>query len=374
MVWNRVSKLIGKANKLSFTRTELDKMLESYEFAPEALVALFARDLGKEFDASSGVREKYSIRKHTLMVIGQFEKYFAARALPANVSKTFFRIFLALHDVGKARAIEKTGDRHNQHRYTVEIMRTVLSQLAFSEHEIRIATSLASEDVLGSYVRGLYSGRRATKQLGEMAAEAGLSLNEFLQLSLVFYQVDAGSYTEDAGGRKSLDHLFAFDAESGRMDFSINVAAKIDQLKIYAEALPNAIWLDDHAWHVIPYENLKAWVKENKTKLDNGEIIKGSTFRYRYDSQDMKYEVRLSHGIKEALYTPRSILLLDHNWHDIVYDDLEEWVKIDSEELDSGGELKGNIFSYRRNHATGKYQVRLRGHVKEALYAPGISQ
>jgi len=140
-------------------------------------------------------------------------------------------------------------------------------------------------------------------------------------------------------------------------------------LKIYAEALPNALWLDDHDWHDISYDNLKSWVKTNKDKLDSGEIIKGNTFSYRHDLNSGEYQIQLSRGIKEALYTPHSMLLLDHNWHDIVYDDLKEWVKSNRERLDSGAELKGRMFSYRRNSSTGKYQVRLRGHVKEALYA-----
>jgi len=369
MVLSRLSRLIGKANKLSITRTELDKTLDSAGFAPGDLVALFSKDLGSEFDASSRVREKYSIRQHTLMVRGQFEKYFAGSVLPAGVSKGFFRTFLALHDIGKPRGIRKTGDRHGQHRYTVQIMRTTMRQLAFSDHEIRIATSLVSEDVIGSYIRGHYSGKRAAKQLHQKADKAGLPVNDFLQLLLVYYQVDAGSYTEDAGGLKSLDHLFRFDAKGKQMDFSANVAARIDQLKIYAEALPNAIWLDDHYWHNIPYENLKAWVKEKKTALDHGEMVKGSTFRYRCNSRDGTYQVRLSRSIKEALYTPHSMLLLDHKWHDIVYDDLKGWVKSNRKELDSGVELQGKMFNYRYNHATGKYQVRLKGHVKEALYA-----
>lgn len=264
------------------------------------------------------------------------------------MSKDFLRTFLALHDIGKPDAIKKTGDRHSQHHYTVKIMRTVLSQLDFSDQEIQIATVLVSEDVIGSYIRGRYSGKKATEELREMADEAGLPFYDFLKLVLVFYQVDAGSYTEDAGGLKSLDHLFVFDKAKGQMDFSLNVAAKVDQLKIYAEALPNALWLDDHDWHDMPYENLKTWVKENKAKLDSGEIIKGNTFSYRYNPRDTKYQVQLSRGIKEALYTPHSILLLDHNWHDVVYEDLKEWVKSNRERLDSGVELKGRMFSYRR--------------------------
>lgn len=368
-MWHKVSEMIGKPNKLSFPRAELDKVLNSSDYAPEALVALFKRDFSSTYSKDKGVREKYTLEKHALMVMRQYEKYFSQRELPAGITNSFFRVFLVLHDIGVPESIKKTGDKHYQHRYTVEIMSSVLNQLDFSEHEVKIAVALVSEDVIGSYIRGRYSGKKATEELGKMADEAGLPFYDFMKLLLVFYQVDAGSYTEDAGGFKSLDHLFVFDEAKGQMDFSVNVAAKVDQLKIYAEAFPNAIWLDDYDWHDTPYDNLKTWVKENKAKLDSGEIIKGNTFSYRYNLKDMKYQVRLSRSIKEALYTPHSILLLDHNWHDIAYDDLKKWVKSNREGLDSGVELKGRMFSYRRNSSTGKYQVRLRSHVKEALYS-----
>jgi len=248
-------------------------------------------------------------------------------------------------------------------------MSSVLSQLNFSDEEVSVAVALVSGDVIGGYIRGHYSGKKATEELAKMADDAGLPFYDFLKLLLVFYQADAGSYTEDAGGLKSLDHLFVFNPGKGQMDFSVNVAAKVDQLKIYAEASPNAIWLDDHGWHDIPYDSLKTWVKENKERLDSGEIIKGNIFSYRYNSSNGKYQVQLRQGNKEALYTPHSMLLRDHNWHDLVFDDLKEWVKKNHEKLESGDELKGRMFRYRLNQKTGKYQVRLSSRVKEALYS-----
>ena len=117
------------------------------------------------------------------------------------------------------------------------------------------------------------------------------------------------------------------------------------------------------------YDDLKAWVKENKTKLDSGNAIRGNTFSYRFTPDIGQYQVQLSSNIKEALYTPRSMPLLDNNWHDLVFDDLKEWVKKNHERLESGEELKGRMFRYRLNQKTGKYQVRLSSRVKEALYS-----
>ena len=368
-MWHRVLKALNKRDRISFSREELNEVLDSPDYTPKALLSLFEKDLDREFNADSGVREKYSIKRHTLMVMGQFEKYFGKSELPAGMGRSFLRTFLALHDIGKADAIRKTGDKHNQHRYTVEIMGSLLSQLDFSEQEVSIALALVSEDIIGGYIKGHYSGKGATEELAKMADDARLPFYDFLRLLLIFYQVDAGSYTEDAGGKKSLDHLFVFDRKKGQMDFSLNTAAKINQLKIYVEAIPASLWLADHDWHDLGYDNLKSWVRDNRERLDSGEIIKGNTFSYKLNSKTGKYQVQLSRSIKEALYTPRSMLLLDHNWHDLVYDDLLDWVKNSHKRLESEEELKGRMFRYRFNRNTSKYQIRLRSQLKEALYS-----
>jgi len=44
MVWHKVSETIGKPNKLSFPRAELDKVSNSSDYAPEALVAILTLD------------------------------------------------------------------------------------------------------------------------------------------------------------------------------------------------------------------------------------------------------------------------------------------------------------------------------------------
>jgi len=90
---------------------------------------------------------------------------------------------------------------------------------------------------------------------------------------------------------------------------------------------------------------------------------------YRLNLKTGIYQVQLNRSIKEALYTPRSILLLDHNWHDIVYDDLLDWVKQKQTSLESGEELKGRMFRYRLNRSNGKYQIKLRSRLKEAYYS-----
>jgi len=52
--------------------------------------------------------------------------------------------------------------------------------------------------------------------------------------------------------------------------------------------------VQDSVWHPIEFGDLKEWVKKEKRRLDNGEELKGHTFRYRKNLQTSTYEVRLS--------------------------------------------------------------------------------
>lgn len=64
------------------------------------------------------------------------------------------------------------------------------------------------------------------------------------------------------------------------------------------------------------------------------------------------------------------LLIKDHKWHDVDYDDLKKWVKKRKDRLDAGEELKGKKFRYRLNRRTNKYQVRLRHAYSSAVYTP----
>jgi hypothetical protein len=64
-----------------------------------------------------------------------------------------------------------------------------------------------------------------------MANESGMTLTDFFELLLVFYMVDAGSYTEDAGGSKALDFLFSFDKHRRKMTFSLDSQIKVNKLR-----------------------------------------------------------------------------------------------------------------------------------------------
>jgi hypothetical protein len=215
----------------SFTRKQIQEIVNNEDYRPEKLVDLLRTRFDESYGADAGVAEKYTIEKHTLMVMGQFEKYFAKEDLPGGIDINLFRTFLAMHDIGKPRAI-KAGDKRNQGQYSAETIKPLLEELGFEKGQIDAMINLVSKKFIGKYLRG---GRveDALRALNDSAEDIDMSAEDFLQLSVIYYQCDAGSYTEDAGGIKSLDSIFDFNPEGGSMAFSPDYQLKIDQLKRY---------------------------------------------------------------------------------------------------------------------------------------------
>ena len=90
-------------------------------------------------------------------------------------------------------------------------------------------------------------------------------------------------------------------------------------------------------------------------------------------SGSIKVELDKSKAILPVkLQTRMRLLVKDHRWHDMDYDNLRDWVKTpqNKAKLDAGVELPGKIFRYRLNRSTGKYQIRLRNRHNSGIYAP----
>ena len=211
---------------LSFTREQLDIILNNPKHVPEEVLLLLEKDFKDSLDAGVGVWEEYSLREHTLMVMKQYGKYFKDSDID---DKKLFEFILALHDMGKPKAVS-AGMKHKQHEYTKEILTPILTQLGYSANEMAIAESLIDGDPIGSYLKG-GDATGTAEIIVSMAKKSGLPIGKFWTLLTTYYQVDAGSYTEDAGGLRSLDGLFSFDPGSHRMTFSPHIAQKIDNLE-----------------------------------------------------------------------------------------------------------------------------------------------
>ncbi|KXK08596.1 MAG: hypothetical protein UZ21_OP11001000586 [Microgenomates bacterium OLB22] len=215
---------------MALTRAEIDEVTADPEHDVATFLSLFEADFKSLLDADAGVWEEYTLRRHTAMVLGQYHKYFRGKPLP-HLDHPFFETVLALHDIGKPLAIA-AGDKRMQHEYTVPMMGIILAQLDFPQNQIDIALAVVHGDTIGHYLKdGEPDMKKYVTELEERATHAGLSVEDFLTLTAIFFQIDAGSYTEDAGGLKSLDALFSFHPDEGRMTFSPRIEEKMQKLR-----------------------------------------------------------------------------------------------------------------------------------------------
>lgn len=82
---------------------------------------------------------------------------------------------------------------------------------------------------------------------------------------------------------------FLNDNLSQRINSKVDLLSNPTPWKVYPGDL-----IVDTTWHPIDFDNLKGWVKKEKNRLDNGDELKGNTFRYRRNPHSGEYEIRLS--------------------------------------------------------------------------------
>lgn len=212
--------------KIEFS--DLEEIFKKPTFNPEKLISLLQKQYPEIYERKVGVWEGYTLKEHSLTVLKLFEKYFANRNLPSGIDKNMFRLFLALHDVGKPEAISK-GGKHLQHEYTQAYIRSLFESLNIDYGFTRLALALASDDPIGKYLTYRMGVEQTRETIERMALEAEMPTDKFFELLCLYYKLDAGSYTENAGGKKSLDHLFKFD--DGELSFAPDTEARISLLR-----------------------------------------------------------------------------------------------------------------------------------------------
>lgn len=309
-----ITKSTHETNKAQNNRQRLDSIINAQVFSEDKLIDFLIKEYPDLYGSSIGVWEGYTLKEHTLMVLRQFEKYFSHRPLPGNIDKGVFRLTLALHDIGVPMAIQ-TGDKTMEFRYSMEVVEDFLTKYNFPVRDIDLATALVSVDPIGPYIKvsaddktennhKYWISKESYDIVMGMAAKCQMDVNTYFELLLIFYMVDAGSYTVDAGGKPGLDRLFIFEPKIRLMRFSPAVQNAIDRFKRFLNPVPGCLWIDDHNWHDIEYKHLKAWVKqpEKKRILDNRGTVPGVTFIYRKDHG--KYQVQLKTAYVVAFYDP----------------------------------------------------------------------
>jgi hypothetical protein len=221
---------IRELNLTPFNRFRLVNLLD------EQFPGIFQQDVG--------VWEKYTLGQHTLMVLGQYEKYFSAEPLPGGFTHPQFRLFLAVHDMGKPAAVANQ-EKHRQSQYNIARFDEVYPEGPFIQKDRRdTLRSLLTDDPVGHYLQSVMKWNvpmpkaldhcvASIKNMHDQQQPIGLS--SYGELLLTYFRCDAGSYTLDACGLKSLDHLFDFSG--GRIAFKGKAKELIEHLSAaFAEA------------------------------------------------------------------------------------------------------------------------------------------
>ncbi len=217
-------KIKGDEIKNILTRTDFnsEELLESLEKSP------FIKGL---YEGDVGVSEGYTLKEHTKMVMGQYEKYFKDRWTSPLVSQQGFRLMLALHDLGKPLAVQITGSRAAQHEYTMKFLPKIIESSGINPREAEILIAIANQDYIGEHIQGHLDTKTAAKNIKDLAADTGVPVNQLFELFKMYYMSDAGAYTEDAGGKSSLDRLFVFQQDGIRqMRLSDEPQAKLEEI------------------------------------------------------------------------------------------------------------------------------------------------
>jgi hypothetical protein len=108
-------------------------------------------------------------------------------------------------------------------------MDTTLAALEFNEEERHLAKALVNGDFIGEALKGMDTTLCAKRIISSSKASS-LNIKDFFNLLTVYYRVDAGSYTIDAGGKSALDRLFIFNREGRQLNFAPAQQQIIDNL------------------------------------------------------------------------------------------------------------------------------------------------
>ena len=204
--------------------------LSAGKYTPAILIEILSRHPeARELRSGSWdvpVAEGDSLKTHTLRALNLFEKYFAGNDVPLPLDRGLMRVIMALHDIGKPRAIME-GDVNEQHARTVEILESIRKDLPFPPDQIDAAISfITGEAVIDRFMRSKgydESIRTATDEIVRRADELDMSPEDYLLALTALYQSDAGAYSTMAGARGGTDYLlgaFEFDPQRERLKFT----------------------------------------------------------------------------------------------------------------------------------------------------------
>jgi len=161
----------------------------------------------KEFPRDVGVSQGLSLEQHVRFVLTVYKK--RAAFFPKTFSSKFYRLLIALHDLGKPRAVLQDLNKKLQHQRSLEAIEEnhLYDLFGFSIPERQLATALIGFDPLGEMLSLTYKAQRAgdwvaaaqamTEAKEKVIAAAGVAhmpVTEFFEMLTQFYIIDAASY------------------------------------------------------------------------------------------------------------------------------------------------------------------------------------
>lgn len=179
-----------------YIATALNNWMQSGNNTPVELIMNLKMhpELNDHFNKSIGGPDKLTLQEHTIAVMSNYQKCFNHQQAFFPEEKIFL-LFLALHDIGKPKAIA-LGNRHEQHHHTLEIIDAITSTLPVDATQIEKIKILINEDPIGKYLNPAVSQSLdvTVREIIAINEKFGMSFVDFYLSYIIYYQCDAAGY------------------------------------------------------------------------------------------------------------------------------------------------------------------------------------
>jgi len=234
-----------KVDRKSTIRNNLNQLLLANDLNKGELINCLKQipEIAPHFVMNSSTNGYYTMEKHILLVLSEFEKYYASVFFNTTDDRKLMRILICLHDVGKPKALQD-GQKENEHLFTIEYIFRIRDYLPLTNSQFNILIALIEKDPIGFFLQGKINLATAIEQIFQIFIDSNVSKSEYswlFKLLTIFYQVDAGSYTKDAGGIPYLEKLFKyadtenklFDENKKRLIFAEEYEPNFQRLELF---------------------------------------------------------------------------------------------------------------------------------------------
>jgi len=222
----------------TYVKELLEEWLHSDDWNGAKLLAILKKhpELSYWYNQSIGGPDKLTLEEHTQAVITNYLHYFKGKQSLFDNEKEFV-LFLALHDIGKPKAI-LLGNKHLQHEQSIIIVNKIRDILPIETNSVERVKHLINGDVIGPYLDPRYSVslEETLQEVKKMAGSIGLTAGQLFPSLLIYYQVDAGSYPSLYRlFKKNENGSFILSSDGKSICFNEQLEAKFVELKKYID-------------------------------------------------------------------------------------------------------------------------------------------